>query len=44
MSDSNINRWDYDRDEFYYDEENDELVSYRDGTKYTGDGEKIESY
>ena len=40
----NPDRYDYDRDEFYYDEETDTLTAWDRDESYTGDGEKIDSY
>ena len=39
---SNPDRYDYDSDEYYYDEDSDTVVSRNDGTSYTGDGEAID--
>ncbi len=41
---SNPDRYDYDRDKYYYDEENDVLTAWDTDESYTGDGEKITSY
>ena len=38
---SNPDRYDYDTDKYYYDEENDVIRSYDSDEEYTGDGEKI---
>lgn len=37
-------RYDYDRDEYYYDEETDTLNAYaEEGTSYRGDGTPIDN-
>lgn len=41
---SNPDRYDYDSDKYYYDEENDVLTAWDTDESYTGDGEKITSY
>lgn len=36
-------RYDYDRDDYYYDEDSDQLCPYDEGgTRYTGDGEELD--
>lgn len=42
---SNPNRYDYDSDEYYYDEDYDEVCSKSNpDERYKGDGEKIDFY
>ena len=41
---SNPDRYDYDRGEFYYDEDLDELRAWDSDERYTGDGELITDY
>lgn len=44
MAKDNPDRYDYDPDEYYYDEDTDTLTSRDDAwEQYSGDGEKIEN-